>query len=152
MNAGLSADVLRCICVSRFVCHWVSPFSLRTFLELAIPNFVSSAGRDDKDNLAASVLIRLSYLLLPPAPEGAVDLHHSLKFAEIGLSQRQLRRKKPCIAIEHLEITRGATFVAHRRKLCCLFGRVCQLLLLGTKLPILLVFDERIRNVSKSLL
>src|SRR6476619_6326501 len=56
------------------------------------------------------------------------------------------------VAVENFKVTCGSAFVAHIRELRRLFSGMRQLFLLSAELLALPISDQRIRDISKSLL
>ena len=52
-------------------------------------------------------------LLLPPAPQCVVELHHCQPLIELSLGQAELGVEVTRIAVEDFEVTRHSTLVAH---------------------------------------
>src|SRR4029077_5947050 len=91
-------------------------------------------------------------LLLPAAAERAIDLDERLELPELGLCQRELRRKEPGFAIEDLEVAGRASPVAQVRQPGRVFRGTRQLLLLEPDLVALAIADERVGDLAKRLL
>ena len=91
-------------------------------------------------------------LLLPSSSQRVINLHQCQSFVELCLCQTQLCREITCIAIQHFQITCGATTIAYGRESSCILCGFCEQLLLFTGFLVLFVGHQRVRNVAKRLL
>src|SRR5207245_3774802 len=89
---------------------------------------------------------------LPPPTQGVVQLHQREELVQLRLRQPELGRERPRVAIEDLEIARGAAPVALLRQREGIPRRVGKELLLLAELAVLAVRNERVGDLAERLL
>src|ERR1700687_1583507 len=96
--------------------------------------------------------LRLKSSLLPASTKVSVNAHQSYKLIRLSLSESQLGIEVIGFIGQHLQVTGGPAALAHLRKMCRVFGRQRQLLLVLPELPVLVILNQRVRDSAKSLL
>src|ERR1700747_3013213 len=137
----------------RFHCA-PSGYALRLFcsrlLLLSLGNPSPSLSRTADQGLACERPVHR--LLFPPSAERSVKLHQTLILRPPRVREREFGGKKRALAIQHFEVSRSTSLVAHVGE-AHRFLQVCDSVLLAKPdLVEFLITDQRIGDVSESLL
>src|SRR6266404_5989855 len=119
-------------------------------LLLSFGNPSPALGRTADQGLASEPPVHR--LLFPASAERSVKLHQTLILRSARLRERELGGKKRALAIQHFEISRSTSLVAHVGE-AHRFLQVCDSVLLAKPdLMEFLITDQRIGDVSEGLL